>query len=133
MWTNLHLGQWRQPQPVQVQLFLQGLWGEEEAARQCSRKTDIQDPSRRRIQIWLDVEDENILNRHWKHCWHTLQEVTQQRWQEVLLGHVLKADSDAAAQHVLGDDEDTENTMCWNAVSTIWKVKGEQESRKVNE
>lgn len=129
MWTNLHLGQWRQPQPVQVQLFLQGLWGEEESARQCSRKTDIQDPSRRRIQIGLDVEDENILNRHWKHRWHTLQEVTQQRWQEVLLGHVLKADSDAAAQHVLSDDEDTENAMCWNAVSTIWKVKREKNQK----
>lgn len=131
MWTNLHLGQWRQPRPVQVQLFLQGVWGEEESARQRGREADIQDPSRRRIQIRLDVEDENILDRHWKHRRHALQEVTQQWWQEVLLGHVLEADSDTAAQHVLSDDEDTENALCWNAVGAIWKVKEENEWKKV--
>ena len=121
MWTNLHLCQRGQPQPVQVQLLLQGLGGEEEAARQSGREADVQDPSRRRVQIRLDVEDENVLDGHREHRRHALQEVTQQRWQEVLLGHVLQADGDAAAQHVLGDDEDAEDAGGWNAVDAIWK------------
>lgn len=126
--TNLHLRQWRQPRSVQVQLLLQGLGGEEPSTRQRSREAHVQDASRRRVQIRLDVEDENVLDRHRQHRRHALQEVTQQRGQEVLLGHVLKADGDAAAQHVLGDDEDAENTLGWDAVDAIWK----SDNRKKN-
>lgn len=130
MWTYFHLRQWCQPRPVQIKLFLQGLWGEEESARQRGREADIQDPSRRRIQVRLDVEDKNILNRHREHRRNALQETAQQRWQEVLLGHVLEADGDAAAQHVLCDDEDAENALGWNAVDAICRVKEESRGKK---
>lgn len=49
----------------------------------------------------------------------------------MLLGHVLEADGDTAAQHVLGDDEDTKDARCRNAVRAIWKVK--EERMKENE
>lgn len=39
----------------------------------------------------------------------------------MLLGHVLEPDSDAAAEHVLGDDEDAEDALGRNAVDAIWK------------
>jgi len=133
MGIDLHLCKWRQPRPVQVQLFLQRLGREEESTGQRSREADIQDPSRRRIQVRLDVEDENILDRHREHRWHALQEVTQQRRQEMLLGHVLEADGDAAAQHVLGDDEDAENTLGRNAVDAIWRDKRRPEEGKKQE
>lgn len=119
MYTDLHLGQWRQLRPVQVQLLFQGLRGEKQSAGQCGREADVQDASGRRVQIRLDVEDENILDGHRKHCRHALQEVTQQRWQEVLLRHVLEADGDAAAQHVLCDDEDSKDARRWNPVLAI--------------
>lgn len=119
MYTDLHLGQWRQLRPVQVQLLFQGLRGEKQSAWQCGREADVQDASGRCVQIRLDVEDEYILNGHRKHCWDALKEVTQQRGQEVLLGHVLEADGDTAAQHVLCDDEDSKDARCWNPVLAI--------------
>lgn len=119
MHTDLHLGQWRQLGPVQVQLLFQGLRGKKQSAWQYSWEADVQDASRRRVQIRLDVKDENILDGHRKHSRHTLQEVTQQWGQEVLLGHVLEADGDAAAQHVLCDDEDSKDACRWNPVLAI--------------
>lgn len=92
-------------------------------AQQSGREADIQDPPRRCIQVGLDVEDENIFDGHREHRRHALQEVAQQRGQEVLLGHVLETDGDTAAQHVLGDDEDSENALGRNAVDSIWEIK----------
>lgn len=40
----------------------------------------------------------------------------------MLLGHVLETDGDAAAQHVLSDDEDAKNALSRNAVDAIWKI-----------
>lgn len=130
--TNLHLRQWRQLRPVQVQFLLQFLWGQEASTWQGCREADVQDPSRCCVQVWLNVKDKNILNRHGQHRWHALQEGPQERRQEVLLGHVLETDGDAAAQHVLGDDEDTQNALGRNAVNTIWKSRrGESREEKV--
>lgn len=46
----------------------------------------------------------------------------------MLLGHVLEADGDAAAQHVLGDDEDAENALGRNAMDSIWKIKTKEKT-----
>ncbi len=119
MRANLHLRQGCQPWPVEVKLFLQGFGREEESTWQRGREANIQDPSWCCVQVRLDVEAKNIFDRHWEHRRHALQEVTQQRGQEVLLGHVLEAYGDTAAKHVLGDDEDAENALGWNAVDTI--------------
>lgn len=132
-WTNLHLRQRCQPGSVQVQLLLQSLRGEELSTRQCSGEADIQYPSRRCIHVRLDVEDEDVLNRHWEHCGYALQEVTQQWRQEVLLGHVMEAHGNAVSKHVLGDDEDSENTLGWDAVDTVWKVWGRDKSIKISQ
>lgn len=99
-------------------------------AQQSGREADIQDPPRRCIQVGLDVEDENIFDGHREHRRHALQEVAQQRGQEMLLGHVLETDGDTAAQHVLGDDEDAENALGRNAVDSIWEIKQKKNERR---
>lgn len=119
MGAHLHLCERGESEPVEVELLLQGLGREEESARQGSREADVEDPSWSGVQVWLDVEDEHVLDRHGQHGRHALQEVPQQWGQEVFLGHVLEADRHAAAQHVLGDDENPENALGRDAVDAI--------------
>ncbi len=116
----LHMCKGVESRSVEVQLLLQSLRWEKLPSRQCSGETNVEHLSC--ICIRLYVEHKHIIRRDWKHGWHPFQEVSEQRGQEVLLGHVLESHSDATAEHLLRNDENPQHTLSTDAVNAIWET-----------
>lgn len=115
---------------VEIELFLQSLRWEELTSRQRCREAHVEHPPCFRIR--LHVKHKHIIRRYWQHRWHSFQKVSEQRGQEVLLGHVLQSHGNAAAEHLLRDDENPQHALSADAVNAIWETqKGRNEEAEI--
>lgn len=114
-----------QQRPIEVDLLLQVLGGEElvaNATREQSWEGHIQDIGAD-ICVVLDVENEDAVLGGGEHCRHPLDKQGEERRKEPLLGHVLQPHRDAVGQHVICDDGDTQGANSRNAVDAVWREK----------
>lgn len=110
-----------QQRPVEVDLLLQVLRGEElvpDATREQGREGDVQDVGAD-VRVILDVENEDAILGGGEHSRHPLHKEGQEGRQEPLLGHVLQPHRDAVGEHVVRDDGDTQRAHCSDTVNTI--------------
>lgn len=81
------------------------------------------------VCIILNVEDEDGVGARGEDGGNAAGEERQQRREETLLGHVLKPHSDAAGQHGVCDDGDTQRALGIDAVDAV--CMGERRKEKM--
>lgn len=112
-----------QQRPVEVDLLLQVLRGEElvsNATREQGWEGDVQDIGAD-VRVVLDVENKDAVLGGGEHGCHPLHKEGQEGRKEPLLGHVLQPHCDAVGEHVVRDDGDTQGADCSDTVNTIWR------------